>query len=272
MLRKLILQKKFTPIYQQRIFFSNHNKKNLEDVKNEIEVSKRELNWRPKPSENPGAWNSKFKLFGNEDQTSDFITLMQQPIDLSPKSIKNWWDKRNENIERHMQSFIPERHQILGSDLATAHFVVFRGGAVKFLNNPQWVRKDDEGNFNLPNKYIPAFKLEAIKCDNMVLYYEGLENIRRLQNLKFLSFINVKTFDDWCLDRVSGSENPILEVLDLTGTNITYRGLSCIYRLTNLKVLVIDDPKSSKEMELTCALLEVDNHKLKVYASSEIHN
>lgn len=102
----------------------------------------------------------------------------------------------------------------------------------------------------------------------MELYYEGLENIRRLNSLKKLSFRNVKTFDDWCLDRLSGSGFPALEVLDLSGTSITERGLCALYRLQSLKMLIVDDPKKSNSFELHCILLEEAIPLLKIVAPS----
>lgn len=122
--------------------------------------------------------------------------------------------------------------------------------------------------FDFPNMYDESYKLEEIRCDNMDLYYEGIENIRRLKCLKRLSFRNVKTFDDWCLDRLSGNEFPVLEVLDLTGTSITERGLCALYRIPSLKILIIDDPKKSTSFELHCLLLEEAIPLLKVVGSS----
>lgn len=105
----------------------------------------------------------------------------------------------------------------------------------------------------------------------MTLYYEGLANIRRLNSLKFLSFYNVTTFDDWCLDRVSGSEFNNLEVLDLSGTKVTHRGLNALYRIPTLKLLILDNPNSGIEMELTCSMLEELYPNLKISDSSDIH-
>lgn len=111
-----------------------------------------------------------------------------------------------------------------------------------------------------------------MRCDNMELYYEGLENIRELKSLKFLSFHNVETFDDWCLDRVSGSYYENLEILDLSGTQITENGLTSLYRLPTLKMLILDDPKKSIKYELTCAMLEEIIFDLKICKSSQIHD
>lgn len=105
----------------------------------------------------------------------------------------------------------------------------------------------------------------------MELYYEGLENIRRLQHLKFLSFHNVQTFDDWCLDRISSADFPSLEVLDLSKTKITERGLVALYRLNTLKLLIVDDPQKSLDFEFTCAQLEELYPNLKIQSATKIH-
>ncbi|KAI8117311.1 hypothetical protein FF38_03463 [Lucilia cuprina] len=239
-------------------------------IREELERDKNALKWR-KTNEEAGDIDTKLKLFANQEQTSDYIIMMQKPINLNPKDWLAMLEKRKEKKERHMQQFMPERHEILGPDLATAHFILHRGGAVKFLNSQNWMKADENGEFKLPSTYHAQFKVEALRCDNMTLYYEGLENIRWLQELKFLSFHNVKTFDDWCLDRVSGSQCHKLEILDISGTQCTARGLSCLYRLTNLKLLVVDDPKESLEYELTCSMLEEALPQLKIVNAGSLH-
>ncbi len=138
----------------------------------------------------------------------------------------------------------------------------------RFTNSDEWFSGDSQDvSFKFPNVYDKSYKLQEINCDNMELYYEGLENIRRLKSLKRISFRNIKTFDDWCLDRFSGSEFPSLEVLDLSGTSITERGLCALYRLPSLKVLIVDNPKISISFELHCLELEEAIPMLKVVAS-----
>lgn len=96
-----------------------------QDIKN--------LKWRTPYAEKKEEWYSKLKLFAPDDDTNaSAITVLQQPIDLRLSSIKSWWIRKNMQRERFMQQFIPERHEILGNDLAAAHFLVHRGGAVRF--------------------------------------------------------------------------------------------------------------------------------------------
>ncbi|XP_011196082.1 distal membrane-arm assembly complex protein 2 [Zeugodacus cucurbitae] len=244
----------------------------LDRIREELIADKERLQWRKPIGERPGDWHSKLKVFENSEQTSDYIIMMQKPINLSPSALKEWWRKRNERVEKHMQKYVQERHEILGAELAAAHFLLYRGGAVKFLHERGWMRANDEGEFNLPNKYHPAFKIEGLRCDNMTLYYEGLENIRNLQELKFLSFHNVHTFDDWCLDRISSSGFPKLEVLDISKTSCTVNGLSCLYRIPTLKLLIVNDPKESLEFELACSMLEEVIPSVKIVDAASIHN
>lgn len=135
-----------------------------------------------------------------------------------------------------------------------------------------WIKQTEDGEYVLPDRFDAGWTLEAIRCDDMELYYEGLENVRRLHHLKFLSFHNVKMFDDWCLDRVSGSELTALQVLDLSGTKVTERGLGALYRIPTLKVLIVDDAQQSKSYELTCALLEELMPEIKITNATAIHD
>lgn len=240
----------------------------LKRIREEVEADKQALNWRKNPPKVDGS-ETKLKLFANDEQTSDYIIMMQKPMNM--KAWFSAWEKRKEQKERYMQHFVPERHNILGSDLASAHFILYRGGAVKFLGMSDWMRADEHREFDLPSKFDPKFKVEGLKCANMLLYYEGLENLRWLQHLKYLSFHNVNTFDDWCLDRVSGSQCPQVEVLDLSGTKCTHHGLSCLYRLRSLKLLIVNEVKKSVEFELSCSMLQEVLPKLKITDATAVH-
>uniref|UniRef100_A0A1B0D3R3 Uncharacterized protein n=1 Tax=Phlebotomus papatasi TaxID=29031 RepID=A0A1B0D3R3_PHLPP len=231
----------------------------LQKEREKVERDKRNLEWRETFAQK-GEWSSKFGLFASENENADFITMMQQPWDTSIGGVKRWYVRKKERVNRILQSYIPERHEILGSDLAAAHFIVYRGGRVKFVGDPKWVQKDeDTDEYELPRLYDEGYKVEAIDCSRMLLYYEGLENLRCLFHLKQLSFHDIPVFDDWCLDRVSGSEFHNLQELDLTGTKITSRGLCALYRLPRLQKLSLTLPENEvaiAEMKLTGAMLE----------------
>ncbi|XP_067647860.1 distal membrane-arm assembly complex protein 2 [Eurosta solidaginis] len=267
------------PMYGMRLKYmctgphdSSGKSSTRDSLREKMDTDKKTLQWRKHSGQRTGDWYSKLKVFDNEEQTSDYIIMMQQPMDLTPSALKEWWRKRNLHMKRKMQSYIPERHEILGPDLAAAHFLLFRGGAVKFVHEQNFMRANEKKEFNLPTKYHGAYKIEALKCDGMSLYYEGLENLRNLEELKFLSFHNVITFDDWCLDRVSGSGYPKLEVLDISGTSCTLNGFSCLYRIPTLKLLIVNDPKETLEYELACSMLLEVIPKLKIVDSASIHN
>ena len=211
-----------------------------------------------KPSERKSEWYSGFKLFMGEDEgqktTETFVTKVVQPIDLRPSSLVKAWKDGKEKQERFLQQYSAERQNALGNDLAAAHFLVFREGKVKFVNEDRWIKSESYNS--LPDRYVQTMHLEAIDCEGMELYYEGLENLRRLKHLKFASFKNIKKFDDWCVDRISGGEFESLEVLDISGTQVTEKGLQALYRIPSLKKLILDDPNRNTQWQLVIAMLQ----------------
>lgn len=154
----------------------------------------------------------------------------------------------------------------MGNNLAAAHFIVHRGGRIRFEGEQNWTQKDENENYTLPNKYVHGLFVEHIDCEKMKprIYYEGLENIRRLEKLKTISFKGNKYYGDWCLDRTSGSEYENLERLDLSGTKVTHRGLQGLYRIPSLKELVIDNPFRNTEWLLVIAMLQEIMPELKI--------
>lgn len=94
--------------------------------------SKELLKWRTPYNERESEWYSKFKVFApTKNEDVDIIAFLQQPIDLSLTSMRQRRERKRVKIEKYMQQFVAERHRKLGNDLATAHFLVYRGGAVK---------------------------------------------------------------------------------------------------------------------------------------------
>lgn len=234
--------------------------KRLSDIQSrKLEEDKKRLEWRIKPMDQPDVFKSKLNVFNSDDKVPSSLPYMVKPIDFSLRGIRNWWTNYKTKKEIFCQQFIPERHHILGNDLAAAHFLLFRRGKVMFVGKNEWmeVSEDDEHRIPLPTKFDPSYEVESIKCDGMMLYYEGLENVRRLKKLKYLSLRNVKLFDDWGMDRVSGSEFVSLQVLDIRGTSVTANGLQALYRMPSLQKLIIDpQPEESYAWHLTVAMLQ----------------
>lgn len=187
----------------------------------------------------------------------DYLRVMQTPIDLSPSAIKRWYERRMIQDEEVRQTFNQERYEILGPDLAAAHFVVFRGGAVRFYNEKEWVRRKEDGNYVLPKKFLPGLYVEAIDCKGFDLRKPGLENILDLTKLNWLSLHGNQYMDDWCLDSISGSYGDSLQYLDISHCpRISHRGLACFYRFENLDTLVVEGTSDNDEFRLSCMMLE----------------
>lgn len=171
-------------------------------------------------------------------------------------NLKHWYEYQKAQMKKKDQEFIPERHDILGANLASAHFIVRRGGRVKFKNSNFWVELNKDDTLNLPQKFDPYYILEMIDVNGFDLYNEGLSNFCGLTKLKWLSLKNCKNIDDWGLDKIS-AEFPQLVHLDISGCEkITERGLESLYRMWNLKTLIVTNHKKSTAFELTCMLLE----------------
>lgn len=101
-------------------------------LKKHIQDDIDKIQWRTPTGERADEWYSKFKLFATDDDSnSKILTAMQQPYDLSIKGFKSRRKEKAIKTEKFMQQFIAERHEILGNDLAAAHFIVHRGGSVR---------------------------------------------------------------------------------------------------------------------------------------------
>lgn len=179
--------------------------------------------------------------------------------DFSIGNIVNWYAAYNIEAAKYSQQFKPERHDILGADLASAHFVLSRGGRVRFKGDDHWtgpIERGKKDTYKLPNKYEPQYILEAVDVNGYDLYYEGLCNLVGLSRLKWLSLKGCKNIDDWGLDKIS-AEYPQLEHLDISDcAKITERGLEGLYKMFTLKRLVVTNHHKSAALELTCMMLE----------------
>ncbi|KAH9375377.1 hypothetical protein HPB48_006531 [Haemaphysalis longicornis] len=192
--------------------------------------------------------------------------------------------KREANLRAASQRFFPERHGILGPDLAAASFLVFRGARVKFRGKDGWHTKTEDDDTGLPYKYEPGWVLEAIDATDTELYYEGLDNLSEWavhytrpawKGLKGASAVlGTPTWTTGFLDRLSQFRET-LEHLDLSGCpQITERGLSALYRLRKLKTLTLGHLTHVPHLKLVALMLEEALPGCKVlgisYVDSEI--
>jgi len=185
-----------------------------------------------------------------------FPTAAPKMTDFSVVTLPKWLAQQKVEAIKYDQRFRPERHEVLGADLAAAHFIVHRGGRVKFKGDTQWTERDEKGKYDLSNEYNVRYHLEAIDVNGFDMYYEGLSNLCGLPRLRWLSLKNCKNIDDWGLDKIS-AEFPELEYLDISGCEkITERGLESLYRMFNLKTLIVTNHYKSVAFELTCLMLE----------------
>ncbi|KAJ8983762.1 hypothetical protein NQ317_006094 [Molorchus minor] len=223
------------------------------------------MQWRTPWHITEGQHYRFLRTFYKEGSNRKLLKLLQTSIDLSPSSVRKWLEKKKYEREAQMQSYIPERHQMLGNELAAAHFIVYRGGAVKFFNEDIWIKADDNKEYSLPSQYEPDKHLQAIDCTDMNLYYEGLINLDGLKQLEWLSLNGCEKMDDWCMDKISNIFSHSLIYLDIRNCpNISEKGIGALYKLRNLKILYMDDFLRSTTYELTCLLLQEVNPDLEI--------
>lgn len=218
-----------------------------------IDHEKRQHFWTEKEKD-----LERSKITDNPEKPKKFLwfpTSAPKMTDFSIGTLPQWLAHQKIQITKYNQKFIPERHETLGPDLASAHFIVSRGGRVKFKDNTHWTEQDEKGKYDLPNTYDPSYHVEAIDV-RFDMHYEGLSNLCSLMRLKWLSLKDCKNVDDWGLDKIS-AEFPELEYLDISGCEkITERGLESLYRMLNLKTLIVTNHHKSVAFELTCFMLE----------------
>ncbi|BES93178.1 Hypothetical protein NTJ_05987 [Nesidiocoris tenuis] len=181
------------------------------------------------------------------------------PTKFSIAKFRAWREQIDYEAEVLSQSYVEERHQTLGSDLASAHFIVFRQGKIKFVGNDRWIEKEPSAKEcpDLPCRFDNSYYVEAIDASNTEIRYEGLANLVDLQQLKWISFRNCKRVDDWFVDRLTHILEPKVEHLDLSHCpGLTEKCLSCFYRLPQLKKLVLEGVAETPAFKLGCLELE----------------
>lgn len=104
--------------------------------------------------------------YGQAVFSTDVMVFLQTKRKVGKGSLRRWLNRYQAEQNVKMQRFIPRRHGILGPDLATAHFITFRFGKVKFQGYEKWW----EDYETLPQQFKPAFILDKVDAtgDNLV--------------------------------------------------------------------------------------------------------
>lgn len=186
----------------------------------------------------------------------EFINILTRDYDLSKKGIMAYMEKSRWNAVKEDHKFIPERHRILGPDLATAHFLVKRGAKAKFVGRNTWFTRDDSGNVFLPNIMVPGMHLEAVDATGIQMSYVAFDNMVQLEYIRYMNFSRCPNFSDWCLARMYPFQNS-LEFLDISGCwDVTANGLANLQVLKKLKGLKLSNLPNVENMGLMVLLLE----------------
>lgn len=113
---------------EEPTFFSETEPNPLSDIERRIEESKQRLKWR-KPFTQQTTFLTESLRFFAPERTKHFFEIIQRPFD--KKTLLEAMDFKKHEVLATDQRFIPDRHRILGNDLAAAHFLVARGGQVR---------------------------------------------------------------------------------------------------------------------------------------------
>uniref|UniRef100_T1JEA6 Mitochondrial ATP synthase regulatory component factor B n=1 Tax=Strigamia maritima TaxID=126957 RepID=T1JEA6_STRMM len=189
----------------------------------------------------------------------EWITFMTQPIDLSPKSVKNWFYRNVYQNTVNQQSNVKERRILYGIELGAAVFVFELNGSVRFKNNSMWTKlsEKDRKNGNLPLMPLRGTSVEEINVSDSPLLYEGLNNLCGLRGLQTLILNNCPNIDDWCLDKISGRMRNTLKNLTIINCpRVTERGLTVLSRLKQLEKLHLNELPGVNHPGLVGILLE----------------
>lgn len=205
-----------------------------------------------------GEWRSFFHYFApKKGITIDVVHHLQKGFDLRPKALQKWLKKIKQKRSENDQVFRKDRVAALGFDLAAAHFIVHRGGKVRFKDSQEWTQQDEDEEYDLPGHYNENFAVEAIDASETNILYEGFECISNLKQLTWLSVANCPHIDDWCIDRICGQYASTLKHLDISNcTKITHRGIAALARLGELRSLHINGLENIRDIQLLCLLLE----------------
>lgn len=106
--------------------------------------------WRKMPDRGPqsflGLWDRSAMAPKAKRDTSFGNPERGEEMELSFAGVKKFFAEAKIDFKKDNQKFIKERLEILGADLAAAHFLLFRGGKVKFRGHTNWMKEEEYPN------------------------------------------------------------------------------------------------------------------------------
>lgn len=112
-------------------FFEKSRSNPLADIEQRVEESKRRLKWR-QPMVQPGKM-AQATSFLSPTRFRAVVENFHRA--LAQGSVMKVLESMIHQQKCLDQRFIADRHRILGNDLAAAHFIVARGGQVKYVTH-----------------------------------------------------------------------------------------------------------------------------------------
>lgn len=104
------------------------------DIEERINKSKQKLIWRKPFAHSQGFLTDMFRIFAPERTSVTYTDILTHRIDWSYKGMKKDFTEKKKEYEILQQVYISDRHRILGNNLAAAHFLIFRGGQIRYVN------------------------------------------------------------------------------------------------------------------------------------------
>lgn len=103
------------------------------DIEARVERSKKKLLWRVPLAQNMSFFTFGLGMFKSDVDKAQRMQDIAKPIDWSVRGLREQHERKMKAHTILSQSFIHERHRILGNDLAAAHFIMSRGGQVRYV-------------------------------------------------------------------------------------------------------------------------------------------
>lgn len=179
-------------------------------------------------------------------------------------TIKQLWQDRKRKRQIINQRLSLVEHQQLGSDLATARFVIrFANGRVR-SNHDKWISTFKE----LPPDYSKSFKITAIQLIKSDLVNESVDNFVGLDHLEWLDLSENKNLDDYACDmlgRQFRTSSRLKEVHLNYNPSITLNGINVLFRIPSIQRIFAIDTRASIHSDADAFVMAAEDEKKDVY-------